>query len=299
MVDANLHDARMHDRGQKRDQAGKAPHGDSHGFVVTHAGARSKLKPGAPSNPEQVQNRYTQVMATMAHGGAWLRAASGFQLWFFTFTLVLIFPFLDNVLYFRLRSTLQIYVWNILAEWSLVAWCAWVIRGAGLTLADFGVQLGDPLRLLIVSGLALATITALTIASRMQTRKVSPKELRKATAHVRKLLPATRYERAVFIAVALTAGLCEEFLYRGWLLNVIAAATGSVFVALLVSSIVFGLAHFYQGPQGMLGAGVLGIVFGTLFIVSGSLFPVQALHALIDLNNGLALGKISSQPDGT
>jgi membrane protease YdiL (CAAX protease family) len=230
----------------------------------------------------------------MAHGGAWLRAASGFQLWFFTFTLVLIFPFIDNLLYFRLRSTLQIYVWNIVAEWSLVACCAWVIRGAGLTLADFGEQLGDPLRLLIVS-----IMVALTSASRMQTRKVSPEELMKATANVRKLLPATGYERIVFVAVALTAGLCEEFLYRGWLLNVIAAASGSVFVALIVSSIVFGLAHFYQGPNGMLGAGVLGVVFGTLFIVSGSLFPVQALHALIDLNNGLALGKISSQPDGT
>ncbi len=100
----------------------------------------------------------------------------------------------------------------------------------------------------------------------MQTRKVSPEQLRKATANVRKLLPATGYERTVFVAVALTAGLCEEFLYRGWLLNIIAAATGSPWVALIVSSIVFGFAHFYQGPHGMLGAGVLGIVFGTLFI---------------------------------
>ena len=238
------------------------------------------------------------AMATMAHGGAWLRAASGFGLWFFTFTLVVIFPFIDNGLYFRLRSTLQIYAWNIVAEWSLVAGCAWAIHKNGLTLADFGERLGNPLRTLIIAGLALVTIAVLTIASRMQTRKVSPEEMKKATANVRKLLPATGTERAVFVAVALTAGLCEELLYRGWLVNVIAAATGSLFVALFVSSIIFGLAHFYQGPNGMLGAGVLGIVFGTLFIASGSLFPVQALHALIDLNNGLALGKISSQPDG-
>ncbi|HXA64286.1 MAG TPA: type II CAAX endopeptidase family protein [Bryobacteraceae bacterium] len=237
------------------------------------------------------------AMATMAHGGAWLRA-SGVELWFFTFALVLIFPFVDNLLYFRLRSTLRIYVWNILAEWSLVAACAWVIHKNGLTLADFGERLGNPLRTLVVAGLALVTIAVLTIASRTQTRKVSPEQLRKATANVRKLLPATGYERTVFVAVALTAGLCEEFLYRGWLLNVIAAATGSLWVALIVSSIVFGLAHFYQGPNGMFGATVLGVVFGTLFIASGSLLPVQALHALIDLNNGLALGKVSSQSDG-
>jgi membrane protease YdiL (CAAX protease family) len=238
-------------------------------------------------------------MATMAHGGAWLHSASGLAVWLFTFVLVLIFPVADHLLYFRLRSTLRIYAWNILAEWSLAAACAWVIHKNGLTLADFGERLGNPSRTLIIAGLALVTIVVLTITSRMQARKVSPEELRKATAHVRKLLPTTGGERVVFIAVALTAGLCEEFLYRGWLLNVIAAATGSPWVALILSSILFGFAHFYQGPQGMLGAAVLGIVFGTLFIASGSLFPVQALHALIDLNNGLALGKISGESDGS
>ena len=120
-------------------------------------------------------------------------------------------------------------------------------------------------------------------------------QLRKATANVRKLLPATEYERTVFVAVVLTAGLCEEFLYRRWLLNVIAAATGSLWIALVLSSIVFGVAHFYQGRSGMIGASVLGIVFGAVFVATGSLFPGQALHALMDLNNGLALGKVSSQ----
>jgi membrane protease YdiL (CAAX protease family) len=235
----------------------------------------------------------------MAHGGAWLHSASGLAVWLFTFALVFLFPVADHLLYFRLRSTLRIYAWNILAEWSLVAGCAWVIHRNGLTLADFGERLGSPLRTLIIAGLALVTFAALTITSRMQTRKVSAEELRKATAHVRKLIPATGGERAVFVAVALTAGLCEEFLYRGWLLNIIAAATGSPWVALILSSILFGFAHFYQGPHGMLGAGVLGIVFGTLFIVSGSLFPVQALHTLIDLNNGLSLGEISGEPEGS
>src|ERR1700733_13397185 len=123
------------------------------------------------------------MMATMAHGGAWLRAASSVELGFFTFALVIIFPIIDNLLYFRLRSTMQIYVWNIAAEWSLVAGCAWVIHRTGLTLADFGERLGNPLRTLVIAGLALVTIAVLTIASRMQTRKVSPEQLRKATAN--------------------------------------------------------------------------------------------------------------------
>jgi membrane protease YdiL (CAAX protease family) len=99
----------------------------------------------------------------------------------------------------------------------------------------------------------------------------------------------------VWIAVALTAGVCEEFLYRGWLLSLIATASGSLWIALVASSIVFGFAHAYQGRNGILGASVLGIVMGGVFLFSRTLLPGQILHAAIDLNSGFALGKIASQ----
>jgi membrane protease YdiL (CAAX protease family) len=233
----------------------------------------------------------------MAHGGAWLHAVPSSELWAFTLTLVLVFPIVDKVLYFRLRSALQIYAWNILAEWSLVAVCVWVIRRNALTLADFGERLGNPARILIVGGVLLAMMAALVLAGRMQAHQPSAEQLSKAAAPVRKLLPVTGTERTVYIVMALTAGVCEEFLYRGWLLNLMGAVTGSLWAALLGSSIVFGLAHLYQGRNGVIGASVLGIVFGTVFITSGSLFPGQALHALMDLKNGLALGKISVKPE--
>jgi hypothetical protein len=72
-----------------------------------------------------------------------------------------------------------------------VAGCAWVIRRNGLTLADIGERLGNPTRTLVIAGLALAAIAALKIASRMQKREPGPEQLRKATANVRRLLPAT------------------------------------------------------------------------------------------------------------
>jgi len=99
----------------------------------------------------------------------------------------------------------------------------------------------------------------------------------------------------VWIAVASTAGICEELLYRGWLLNLIGNAVGSVWAGLLVSSIVFGLAHAYQGRNGIIGASVLGVVFGAVFVLSGTLILGQILHIAIDLNNGLALGRIAGR----
>jgi membrane protease YdiL (CAAX protease family) len=52
---------------------------------------------------------------------------------------------------------------------------------------------------------------------------------------------------------------------------------------ILLASIIFGLCHFYQGWQGVLGTTALGAVFAGLYVATGSLlFPV-ILHALVDL----------------
>ncbi len=44
-------------------------------------------------------------------------------------------------------------------------------------------------------------------------------------------------------SLAITAGFCEEFLYRGWLLNLTGAFLHSVRIGLLISSTFFGFAH--------------------------------------------------------
>lgn len=95
----------------------------------------------------------------------------------------------------------------------------------------------------------------------------------------------------MFVVVALTAGFCEEFLYRGWLLSITGFALKSVWLGLLISSILFGFAHLYQGRTGIISTGVLGLVFGLIYLASGSLLPGQILHTLLDLNNGLAFSK--------
>ena len=64
---------------------------------------------------------------------------------------------------------------------------------------------------------------------------------------MRQLVPASRLEMMVFVGVCLTAGLCEELLYRGWLVNVFRVATGSAWAAAIVSAMVFGIGHAYQG----------------------------------------------------
>jgi membrane protease YdiL (CAAX protease family) len=238
-------------------------------------------------------------MLSMAHAGAWQGVIHSPAAWIFTSVLVIVFPIVDYLLYFHLKSTVGLYVWNILAEWSLVAGCVRVIHRNGLRVLDLGEWLGNPLRNLVVAGLLVVIIAALVVFKKGGSQKASAEQLSRAASKVRRLLPITRTERAIWVAVALTAGVCEEILYRGWLLNLFGNALGSVWVGLVISSIVFGAAHAYQGRNGIIGTGVLGIVFGGVFVLSGALLLGQILHAGIDLQNGFALGKMVGRLEDT
>jgi membrane protease YdiL (CAAX protease family) len=99
------------------------------------------------------------------------------------------------------------------------------------------------------------------------------------------LLPRTAQERRLFTVVGVTAGVCEEWLYRGFFLAVVAAVTGDApsFVLVAIAAVAFGLAHAYQGRAGVVATGVLGGVMAVLYLDTGSLLLPVLLHALIDL----------------
>ena len=242
---------------------------------------------------------HSSPMLTIARAGIWQGVVHSPTAWVFTFVLVVVFPVVDYLLYFRLNSKLGLYAWNILAEWSLVAWCIWIIRRNGLTLADLAEGWGSPLRLLAVSGVLVVIVVVVGIVSKSQAKKANPEQLRKATSAISRLLPLTSTERKVWVPLSFTAGVCEEFLFRGWLLQLIGAVFGSVWIGLVLSSIVFGFAHSYQGRKGIIGTGILGVVFGGIFVLSRSLLPGQLLHSFMDLKNGYAFGKIASRTENT
>jgi membrane protease YdiL (CAAX protease family) len=99
------------------------------------------------------------------------------------------------------------------------------------------------------------------------------------------LLPRTAGERRLFTVVGVTAGVCEEWLYRGFFLAVVAALAGGLptGVLVVVAAVAFGLAHAYQGVGGVLTTAVLGAIMATLYLDSGSLLLPVLLHAAIDL----------------
>jgi uncharacterized protein len=100
-------------------------------------------------------------------------------------------------------------------------------------------------------------------------------------------LPRTDEETANFSWLAVSAGVCEEIAYRGFLIWYLAAAFGMPLGAGL-SAVIFGVAHAYQGPSGILKTGIVGLILAGLYLLSGSLWLSILLHATIDLSMALA-----------
>jgi len=92
----------------------------------------------------------------------------------------------------------------------------------------------------------------------------------------------------VIILMSVFNPLAEEFLYLGFITNVMAREGFQV--ALLAGILARVLVHVYQGPAGLISAIAVGVVFGTYYLRSGRLWPVVAAHALADL---LTLGRLA------
>ena len=107
----------------------------------------------------------------------------------------------------------------------------------------------------------------------------------KAAKKLAFLLPSTGDERRWWWVVCITAGICEEIVYRGFLLHYLHVLPfhWTLTVALVVSSVIFGIGHLYQGIAGAVQTVVIGFLLGALFVMTGSLLLPIAVHAVMDL----------------
>jgi CAAX protease family protein len=103
------------------------------------------------------------------------------------------------------------------------------------------------------------------------------------------LAPRTGLELLLWIALSITAGFCEEFVFRGYFLRQFSSLGGGVGLGVLVSSLLFGLSHGYEGAAGMIAITVYGALFCALVFLRRSLRPGMMAHAWQDIFSGVML----------
>lgn len=97
------------------------------------------------------------------------------------------------------------------------------------------------------------------------------------------LLPRTKNEKVWFILVALSAGVCEELIFRGYSLRLFESIGFTGNLLLIVTALVFGLVHIYQGFLGVITTAAMGVLFTLIYIQTDSLWWAIAAHIFIDL----------------
>lgn len=103
------------------------------------------------------------------------------------------------------------------------------------------------------------------------------------------LAPQNAWQLLLWILLSISAGICEELVFRGYLLQQFSRACKSIWAGIVLSSLLFGVAHGYEGASGMIAITVYGAMFCLLALKRGSLRAGMIAHAWHDIFSGIAL----------
>jgi uncharacterized protein len=182
---------------------------------------------------------------------------------------------------------LLLYFPTMAMEWSVFAFIVWGIRRRGVTLRELiGPRWSNPTQFFIDLGIgivfqigALVVITCLSLL--IHTTQNSN--------NIMFMMPRGALELAVWVLLSFTAGICEETIFRGYFQRQFISWTGNTVFGILISAILFGAIHLYQGGKQTIVIGALGAMFGGLAAYRRSLKPGMIAHFLQDGVTGVVL----------
>jgi uncharacterized protein len=174
---------------------------------------------------------------------------------------------------------LRMYERTILVEWLVLAMVIVGVRlhGSPLT-AVFGERWRSLRQVFTDVGIALVfLIVSIIVLSVLGGHDKGP------DASTAFLLPHGRAETSIWILLSLTAGICEEGLYRGYLQRQFTAFTKSAAIGIALSAAAFGAAHAYQGWRHAVQISMLGTMLGVLAYWRRTVRPGMISHAAQDI----------------
>ena len=194
----------------------------------------------------------------------------------------------------------QIYQSTLISHWTMfgMAIAIWLATDRSWAALGFGWNIDTGFLL----GLAL-TAAAIVVMMRQyggldNASDKTRESLRRQIGDLEFMMPRNNTELGRFYAVSATAGIVEETLWRGymfWYLGHIMP----LWAAAIVTSVIFGFGHIYQGVANVPKIILVGGVFAGLYLLTGSLWLPMLLHAVFDAVQGRAVSRLLSRASAT
>jgi membrane protease YdiL (CAAX protease family) len=182
-------------------------------------------------------------------------------------------------------SMIPLYLSLIAAEWGLLIY-VWKVglRRSGTRLRDLiGGRWSKPKDVWLDVRLALGVWAVWTLSQIVWSGWLGSGQ----AASIETFLPQGVVEIPFWVALSVSAGVCEEVVFRGYFQRQFAALTRSQWLALALQALLFGVAHGYQGLASCAKITVYGVLFGLLALWRRSLRPGIMAHALTDILAGI------------
>lgn len=188
---------------------------------------------------------------------------------------------------------LESYNTTILQLWAFTAAIIGVWTWTDRPFETLGFQhtLDTPTKVTWAAAAIMIAFSAAHLVQVFVSRKALEKfagEFRDVGEHTQLMMPRTGKEYRRSMLVAVTAGVTEEIIFRGYLIWAL-----SLFVhpwaAGALSVLAFVLLHIYQERAGLIQVAIFAVIATVMYLVSGSLWPVIVMHIGVDVLN-LSLG---------
>jgi len=219
------------------------------------------------------------------------------------FFVVIVGPWLGRMQYEKARKRMQagdplakIKLYRVIlidqAVTTFVVLGLWRFDGIGST----QLGLSAPRSWWLSAGLAVA-IGGLVLWSGIRLRPKAQQFREKLKDRGDAILPDTVDDQHWFAAISVGAGIAEELVYRGFLFYYFTLWLPHInrLECALLSSLIFGMAHLYQGWKGILSTGLVGLILAGLYVLTGNLLVPMVVHATADLRAALIFWKAPEQ----
>ncbi|MGB2837510.1 MAG: CPBP family intramembrane glutamic endopeptidase [Candidatus Sulfotelmatobacter sp.] len=229
----------------------------------------------APALAQSASDRYSQF-ASSIHTILVLAALGGWAIWHKSFA--------DQLSAAANPNRVRFYVVTLFFEWVLFVLVVAGVRRSGasvlIVLGDHWHSVRQVVRDIgIAAGFWIVTWVLLWVFGWLLRIAALGRNV--------SMLPQRGIELTLWIALSVSAGICEETIFRGYLQRQFMALTKSAPAGILLSAAAFGAAHAYQGYRMVILIGLYGAMFGILAYWRGSVRPGMIAHAWQDSLNGV------------